>query len=165
MSSGSMQSNVGNRQVYNDGDQRPHDPVEEMHIRQQGEKQWRALDEVPYPPQQHRAQRREQKARIDAARNERSRTVNDPLEPAQRQGHKPSRGAQVDAELKNEDQQRLQEKGPYFGVFHDKRQVLRPEKMERMEAKAEGLSDPVPDEEQEEQLRQLAQKYDVNYIR
>ncbi|EMD42340.1 hypothetical protein CERSUDRAFT_90957 [Gelatoporia subvermispora B] len=122
---------------------------EEKRIQEQADKQrhWRALDDEPYPPQHHRAEHREHSAMLDAAREERAKTVKDPLEPAQRQGHKPSRGAQVDAELQVEDEQRVREKGAYFGVAHDKRQALRPEKIERNAARAEGLSDMMPNEE------------------
>lgn len=96
-----------------------------------------------YPPQQHRAELRQKEAKHDEARKERNQTVKDPLEPALRHGHQPSRGAQIDADLQKEDEQQLQEKGGYFGVNHDKRQDLRPEKMERKAGKAEMLQDPV----------------------
>jgi hypothetical protein len=43
--------------------------------------------------------------------DEGSRTVTDPLKPAQDQGHKPSRGAQIDKELQEDDERRLEEKG------------------------------------------------------
>ncbi len=43
-------------------------------------------------------------------RQERSKTVNNPLEPAQRQGHEPSRGAQIDAELQQEDEETIRKK-------------------------------------------------------
>ena len=36
-------------------------------------------------------------------REDRAKTVTDPLEPAQRNGNEPSRGAQIDAELQRED--------------------------------------------------------------
>ena len=39
------------------------------------------------------------------------RTVTDPLAPARKQGHKPSRGAEIDAELKRDDEERLKQKG------------------------------------------------------
>ena len=49
------------------------------------------------------------------------KTVTDPLEPASRQGHEPSRGAQVDAELKQEEEEILKQKGAYHGVSHNKK--------------------------------------------
>ena len=38
-------------------------------------------------------------------------TVTDPLKPALDQGHKPSRGAEIDKELQEDDERRLKEKG------------------------------------------------------
>ncbi|KXN93168.1 hypothetical protein AN958_00092, partial [Leucoagaricus sp. SymC.cos] len=44
--------------------------------------------------------------KIDESR----RTVNDPLKPATDHGNKPSRGAQIDAELQKEDEETLRRK-------------------------------------------------------
>jgi len=38
-------------------------------------------------------------------------TVTDPLKPAQDQGHKPSRGAEIDKELQEDDKRTLEKKG------------------------------------------------------
>lgn len=40
-----------------------------------------------------------------------SKTVDDPLAPAQAHGNEPSRGAKVDAELQNEEEEYLKRKG------------------------------------------------------
>ena len=65
---------------------------------------------------QNRQKHHEKKAR-EAERAATSQTVRDPLEPATRRGHEPSRGAQVDAELKAEDEaasaKKIQEKGQF----------------------------------------------------
>ena len=53
-----------------------------------------------------------------AEREERQQTVTNPLEPAQRHGNEPSRGAQIDAELQAEDEAALRKKGPYKGTSH-----------------------------------------------
>ena len=39
------------------------------------------------------------------------KTVTDPLEPARSQGHQPSRGAQIDKEIQEEETRELQDKG------------------------------------------------------
>lgn len=45
-----------------------------------------------------------------------AKTVTDPLEPAKSQGHKPSRGAEIDAELQQEDEEIIKQKGPFKGM-------------------------------------------------
>ncbi|KAJ3506539.1 hypothetical protein NMY22_g17216 [Coprinellus aureogranulatus] len=47
----------------------------------------------------------------EARKHENDKTVTDPLAPARKQGHEPSRGAKVDAELQQDDEERLREKG------------------------------------------------------
>ncbi|KAH7099533.1 hypothetical protein BKA62DRAFT_621348 [Auriculariales sp. MPI-PUGE-AT-0066] len=39
------------------------------------------------------------------------KTVTDPLEPARSQGHEPSRGAQIDKQLQDEEEEELRNKG------------------------------------------------------
>ena len=51
-------------------------------------------------------------------REERARTVTDPLKPAQDHGNEPSRGAQIDAELQREDEELVKKKGPWNGTSH-----------------------------------------------
>lgn len=43
--------------------------------------------------------------------NEESSAISDPTAPARSHGNKPSRGAEIDAELQRDDELRLQEKG------------------------------------------------------
>ncbi|CDO74418.1 hypothetical protein BN946_scf184867.g16 [Trametes cinnabarina] len=62
--------------------------------------------------------KQEKKMERQAEREERAQTVHDPLEPAQRHGHEPSRGAQIDAELQREDEENVRKKGPYNGTSH-----------------------------------------------
>ncbi|KAH9830456.1 uncharacterized protein C8Q71DRAFT_862466 [Rhodofomes roseus] len=143
MSSGAMQSNVGNRQVYEDGDQRPHGhsggpaPGGKLPHRAQDPQDTRYtyISSSPYTEltptltlhrseltMQNRQKHDEKKAR-EAERAAAGQTVKDPLAPATRQGHEPSRGAQVDAELKAEDEallaQKVKEKGQWGPKVND----------------------------------------------
>ena len=61
----------------------------------------------------------ERKEERKAEEAERHKTVRNPLEPALKHGHKPSRGAQVDAQLQREDEEELLAKGPYNGTSHN----------------------------------------------
>lgn len=61
--------------------------------------------------------KREEKKERDADRKAESRKITDPLEPAQRQGHKPSRGAEIDAELEREDEEAVHKKKERMGSF------------------------------------------------
>ncbi|KAJ3550709.1 hypothetical protein NMY22_g289 [Coprinellus aureogranulatus] len=47
----------------------------------------------------------------EARTHENDKTVTDPLAPARKQGHEPSRGAKIDAELQQDDEERLKQKG------------------------------------------------------
>ncbi|KAI0326755.1 hypothetical protein GY45DRAFT_1437414 [Cubamyces sp. BRFM 1775] len=120
MSSGAMQSNVGNPQVYEDGDQRNAPLSTSPQERPAGQGQKNAHD--IFDPKDNRnldiRMQQEKKMEREAEREERAQTVTDPLEPAQRQGHEPSRGAQVDAELQREDEENVRKKGPYNGTSH-----------------------------------------------
>lgn len=55
----------------------------------------------------------EEKARKESDLADRAKTVTDPLEPALSHGNKPSRGAQIDAELQQEDEEALKKKGSW----------------------------------------------------
>lgn len=68
---------------------------------------------------QNRQKHDQQKAR-EAERAAAGETVKDPLAPATWQGHEPSRGAQVDAELKAEDEAALAKKIRQKGQFGPK---------------------------------------------
>ena len=53
----------------------------------------------------------------EADRRAEEKTVTDPLAPASHQGHEPSRGAQIDAELQAEDEANLSKKKKDKGSF------------------------------------------------
>lgn len=55
----------------------------------------------------------EQKERVESELEESKKTVTDPLEPARRHGNKPSRGAEIDAELQREDEEAMKKKGSW----------------------------------------------------
>ncbi|KAI0713169.1 hypothetical protein C8T65DRAFT_574159 [Cerioporus squamosus] len=124
MSSGAMQSNVGNPQVYNDGDQR----ISEADRRAEIDRQKANLSEgqtgahkINDPKDDRNLQIRAKQERVQerqAQVEERQQTVTNPLEPAQRHGNEPSRGAQVDAELQAEDEEILRKKGAWNGTSH-----------------------------------------------
>ncbi|VDC06729.1 unnamed protein product [Peniophora sp. CBMAI 1063] len=111
-SSGAMMSNVGNPQVYNDGDQRPSKKeIEEAQNHpayHAGEKHsHQDLD----PKDSRSIANRLNHASKHQGEDEEDKTVHDPLKPAQDQGHEPSRGAQIDKELQEEDEAILRKKG------------------------------------------------------
>ncbi|KAI0658416.1 hypothetical protein C8Q70DRAFT_917632 [Cubamyces menziesii] len=121
MSSGAMQSNVGNPQIYEDGDQR-NGPVDTglSQERPAGEGQRNAHN--IFDPKDDRKldvrMQQEKKMEREAEQEERAQTITNPLEPAKRHGHEPSRGAQIDAELQREDEENVRKKGPYNGTSH-----------------------------------------------
>ncbi|TRM70573.1 hypothetical protein BD626DRAFT_544849 [Schizophyllum amplum] len=103
-----MQSNVGNSQIYNDGDQREHkDNIQHE----------RSPFDAGAPNSHQNLDSKDQRtignrlAAAEKAESPKPRTVEDPLKPAQAHGNEPSRGAKVDAELQEEDELRLKEKG------------------------------------------------------
>ncbi|KAJ4001897.1 hypothetical protein F5050DRAFT_1802739 [Lentinula boryana] len=111
--SGSMQSNVGNSQIYNDNEQRTH-KSSELDQRERYEfapenahndldpKDERSLGNRLASAQEHG---------LDNTSNKTKNTVTDPLAPAQMHGNEPSRGAQIDAELQREEEELLKNKG------------------------------------------------------
>ncbi|PCH34337.1 hypothetical protein WOLCODRAFT_130330 [Wolfiporia cocos MD-104 SS10] len=116
MSSGAMQSNIGNPQVYNDGDQRPHGEERPASF-EAGQPNSHDIHDPRDDQTLNNRRKREEKQEREADRQAESKTVTNPLEPAERQGHEPSRGAQVDAELQQEDEaltsKKKQQKGPF----------------------------------------------------
>ena len=60
---------------------------------------------------------REEAREREADRQAEAKTVTDPLAPASHQGHEPSRGAQIDAELQAEDEAKLAKKKQSKGSF------------------------------------------------
>ncbi|KAF8664614.1 hypothetical protein AX16_000713 [Volvariella volvacea WC 439] len=111
-----MQSNVGNSQVYEDGDQRfpkrraPEAGAEAARLGAGLPKDTPYVDFDPLD-------KRSITERIAAAaphtdiHEENRRTVSDPLAPARAHGNEPSRGAKVDAQLKAEEAEMLKNKG------------------------------------------------------
>jgi hypothetical protein len=99
-------SNVGNRGLYESGVQR-NTPQSEIREAQ------RNRDHPPASNRRGSAHAKEQhNARSPpSSPTEEELQKMDPLKPAQMHGNKPSRGAQVDAELKREDEERLRQKG------------------------------------------------------
>ncbi|OSD00910.1 hypothetical protein PYCCODRAFT_1478914 [Trametes coccinea BRFM310] len=127
MSSGAMQSNAGNPQIYEDGDQRNNakhaNQLREAgmpgaNINEQGQRNAHNIFDPKDDRNLNVRMKQEMKMERQAEREERAKTVDDPLEPAQRHGHQPSRGAQIDAELQQEDEENVRKKGPYNGTSH-----------------------------------------------
>ncbi|KZT73443.1 hypothetical protein DAEQUDRAFT_662473 [Daedalea quercina L-15889] len=117
MSSGAMQSNVGNPQVYEDGDQRPHGQQFEG---SPGGKAAQHSHDIHDPKDSltlNNRKNREEAQEREADQKAESKTVTNPLAPAQHHGHEPSRGAQVDAELQAEDEANLSKKKHEKGSF------------------------------------------------
>ncbi|KAL0952027.1 hypothetical protein HGRIS_008672 [Hohenbuehelia grisea] len=108
----SYQSNVGNSQIHEANEQRTYpaghdDPPrfeagpERAHINNDS-KDNRTL-----------ANRKEatEKAQHEEEVNPNPREVVDPLKPAQKHGNEPSRGAKIDAEIKEQEEEELRNKG------------------------------------------------------
>lgn len=102
-----MQSNVGNSQIYNDGDQRnPRGTNEKPSPYHAGkEHSHNDLDSKDERSIANRLAAATTKSKWDV-----QKTVDDPLAPATSQGHEPSHGAKVDAELQREDEEYLKQK-------------------------------------------------------
>ncbi|EMD42339.1 hypothetical protein CERSUDRAFT_90956 [Gelatoporia subvermispora B] len=111
MSSGAMQSNVGNRQIYNDSEQRPHDGAEQKAAFEGGQRNAHDIHDPKDSRTLNRRAQAEKKQWEDEEREEQEQTITNPLAPAEKQGHQPSRGAQVDAELQRDDEEQLKKKG------------------------------------------------------
>ncbi|KAI0756219.1 hypothetical protein C8Q80DRAFT_1091674 [Daedaleopsis nitida] len=122
--SGAMMSNVGNSQIYEDGDQRLSAADQKAETQRQkaelSEGQQNAHD-IHDPKDNRNLHVRAQQEAVQERQEERAdraKTVTNPLEPAQRHGNKPSRGAEIDAELQREDEDALAKKGPWNGTSH-----------------------------------------------
>ncbi|KAK7460798.1 hypothetical protein VKT23_008727 [Stygiomarasmius scandens] len=111
--SGSMQSNVGNSQIYGDADQRNTDgSIQDTQ---------KAFDIAPdnahglldSKDQRSIANRLGAAGshNFDNESNKPQNTIEDPMEPARSHGNEPSRGAKIDAELKAEEEDLLKKKG------------------------------------------------------
>ncbi|EEP79829.1 predicted protein [Uncinocarpus reesii 1704] len=98
-------SHVGNPSLYEDGDQRNYSQAEIEAAR-------RNREHPPASSGRGSAHSKEQQARRGSkSPTDEELAKKDPLAPATFHGNKPSRGAQVDAELKRDDEERLREKG------------------------------------------------------
>ncbi|EAS28545.3 uncharacterized protein CIMG_09749 [Coccidioides immitis RS] len=97
-------SHVGNPSLYEDGDQR-NSPQSELRAAQ------RNRDHPPASSGRGSAHSKEQQARKgNKSPTDEDLAKKDPLAPATFHGNKPSRGAQIDAELRREDEERLRQK-------------------------------------------------------
>ncbi|KAJ5199867.1 hypothetical protein N7491_009336 [Penicillium cf. griseofulvum] len=117
--SGSGQSSVGNRSIYEAGDQR-NVPVSEL--------QERARYAEGLPQSHKNLDSKDNRTIVNKLASQEKKTdtshhqhneydaeaelsKRDPTKPAVTHGNAPSKGAQIDAELKADDEQRMQEKG------------------------------------------------------
>ncbi|EFW13645.1 hypothetical protein D8B26_002598 [Coccidioides posadasii str. Silveira] len=97
-------SHVGSPSLYEDGDQR-NSPQSELRAAQ------RNRDHPPASSGRGSAHSKEQQARKgNKSPTDEDLAKKDPLAPATFHGNKPSRGAQIDAELRREDEERLRQK-------------------------------------------------------
>jgi nitrogen fixation protein FixH len=104
MSSTSGQSNVGNRQLYEAGDQRnPRRDERESH------QSLDSKDEQTIANKLAKEAVREKEGEQDSV--ETQRVKQDPTLPARAHGNEPSRGAKIDAQLQAEEEEYLQNKG------------------------------------------------------
>ncbi|KAI0830831.1 hypothetical protein BC628DRAFT_905972 [Trametes gibbosa] len=115
MSSGAMQSNVGNSQVYEHGDQKNPATDQSSQERPAGLGQKNAHNIFDSKDNRKLDVRMQQEHKLErqTEQSDNTKTVTDPLEPAQRQGHEPSRGAKIDAELQKEDEETVRNMGPF----------------------------------------------------
>ncbi|KAE9406538.1 hypothetical protein BT96DRAFT_851526 [Gymnopus androsaceus JB14] len=113
MSSGSMQSNVGNSQIYNDNEQRTSKASDKDPRARYEYAPENAHDDLDSKDQRSLANRlaSAQEHGLDNESNKTKDTVTDPLAPAQSHGNEPSKGAKIDAELQAEDEEILKNKG------------------------------------------------------
>ncbi|KAL2849049.1 hypothetical protein BJX68DRAFT_267390 [Aspergillus pseudodeflectus] len=117
---GSFQSKVGNRSIYEDGDQRhePRSVIKERERYEQGEKgSHKNIDSKDQrsianklAAQEHGSSSHHHHLHPDN-QFEAELSKQDPLKPALLHGNKPSKGAKIDKELQEDDERRLREKG------------------------------------------------------
>ncbi|CEJ58716.1 hypothetical protein PMG11_07364 [Penicillium brasilianum] len=116
---GSGQSSVGNSQIYEAGDQRnePQSVINERERYKEGVKgSHKNLDSKDERSIANRLASQGNKPDSSHHHNnvsnpEAELSKQDPTKPAKMHGNTPSKGAQIDAELQAEDEQRLREKG------------------------------------------------------
>ncbi|KAJ5939355.1 hypothetical protein N7466_002489 [Penicillium verhagenii] len=115
----SGQSSVGNRAIYEAGDQRnaPQSEIREAERYKEGQHgSHKNLDSKDQRSIGNKLAAQSGKADPSHHHNnefneEAELSKQDPTKPAKLHGNKPSKGAQIDAELQAEDEQRLREKG------------------------------------------------------
>ncbi|KAF9492192.1 hypothetical protein BDN71DRAFT_1451861 [Pleurotus eryngii] len=101
----SMLSKVGNPQVYNDGDQRTRKRCEAGKPNAHND-----LDSKDNRTLSNRQASAEKIAQVEEA-NPNPREIDDPLKPARSHGNEPSRGAKIDAQIQQEEEEELSRKG------------------------------------------------------
>ncbi|KAJ9199455.1 hypothetical protein DTO166G4_8564 [Paecilomyces variotii] len=109
-------SNVGQPSIYEDGDQRnaPQSEVNQRQRYKEGQPHsHRPNDTKDERSIANRLAREEQRERRheEPVNPEAELSKQDPTKPAVVHGNNPSRGAEIDKELQNDDEQRLREKG------------------------------------------------------
>ncbi|KAL5343145.1 hypothetical protein BJX70DRAFT_354675 [Aspergillus crustosus] len=117
--SSSTQSSVGRGAFYEAGDQRtePRSVINDHERYEQGEKGSHST--IDSKDQRSIANRLAAQSKEDDSTHHHNRDIqpeaelskNDPTKPAKLHGNKPSKGAQIDKELQEEDELRLREKG------------------------------------------------------
>jgi len=111
--SGSMQSNVGNSQIYNDNEQRTSKASENDSRARYEFAPENAHNDLDSKDQRSLGNRlaSAQEHGLDNESNKTKDTVTDPLAPARAHGNEPSKGAKIDAELKAEEEEMLKNQG------------------------------------------------------
>ncbi|PWY66091.1 hypothetical protein BO70DRAFT_356577 [Aspergillus heteromorphus CBS 117.55] len=115
----SGQSSVGNRAIYEAGDQRneARANISDRSPYTEGQKHsHKNLDSKDERSIANKLASQERKPESDHHHNfvknpEAEMSKQDPTKPAKMHGHEPSKGAKIDADLQAEDEQRLREKG------------------------------------------------------
>ncbi|KAF7436109.1 hypothetical protein PC9H_002935 [Pleurotus ostreatus] len=106
----SMLSKVGNSQVYNDGDQRTQKEEEAPRYEAGKPNAHNDLDSKDNRTLSNRQASAEKNARVEET-NPNPREIEDPLKPARSHGNEPSRGAKIDAQIQEEEEEELSRKG------------------------------------------------------
>ncbi|KZT27522.1 hypothetical protein NEOLEDRAFT_92496 [Neolentinus lepideus HHB14362 ss-1] len=110
MSSGAMMSNVGNPQIYEDGDQRTSKGTTDAPASFEAG-QRNAHDQLDSKDERTLGNKLAQAEKVAHDEKQRAKTKPDPTGAARSHGNEPSRGAQIDAELQAEDEATFKQKG------------------------------------------------------
>ncbi|PMD62526.1 uncharacterized protein K444DRAFT_557645 [Hyaloscypha bicolor E] len=113
-----MSSNVGNSQVYEDGDQKnvPRSEIEQEkkdnRFHEGKENSHKANDSKDQRSIANKLAREEKRENESDEESEETKALKkDPTLPAKMHGNKPSRGAEIDAEIQAEEEEELRRKG------------------------------------------------------